>query len=219
MRLAPVLLWIVPNLQYPANTQATAGVATTVTPTASLWSGGVFSIESGSLPAGMSLDPVTGVISGTPQTALNALVTVRYSTGVNVLVPPLEYVYSATQINVASPTITLTYPPVTAALGKNLSVSPTVTGLNGTAVYSIFSGSLPQGLSLDPATGVISGVPSDNPGRYPVVIQVTGPYGSQRTNVVIEIEAPPAPVPALAPSALALLAILMMLIAGGARRR
>ncbi|MDA7586101.1 putative Ig domain-containing protein [Luminiphilus sp.] len=219
VRLATILFWIIPNLQYPANTQATAGVATTVTPTVSLWSGGVFSIESGSLPAGMSLDPVTGVISGTPQTALNASVTVRYSTGVNVLVPPLDYVHSATQISVAPPTITLTYPAVTASLGNSLSVSPTVTGLNGTAIYSTFSGALPQGLSLDTATGVISGVPTGTPGSYPVVIQVTGPYGSQRTDVVIEIEAPPAPVPALAPSALALLAILMMLIAGGARLR
>ena len=217
-RLAPMLFWIVPKLQYPANTDATAGVATTITPTVDLWSGGVFSIESGSLPAGMSLDPVTGVISGTPQTALNASVTVRYSTGVNVLVPPLEYVYSVTQINVASPTITLTYPAVSASLGKSLSVSPTVTGLNGTAVYSTFSGSLPQGLSLDPATGVISGVPTDTPGSYPVVIQVADPYGSQSTNVVIDIKATPAPVPTLAPSALALLAILMMLIVGGTRR-
>jgi hypothetical protein len=135
------------------------------------------------------------------------------------LVPPLDYVHSATQISVAPPTITLTYPAVTASLGNSLSVSPTVTGLNGTAVYSTFSGALPQGLSLDTATGVISGVPTGTPGSYPVVIQVTGPYGSQRTDVVIEIEAPPAPVPALAPSALALLAILMMLIVVRARLR
>ena len=108
----------------------------------------------------------------------------------NVTVPPLEYVYSATQINVASPTITLTYPAVTANVGENLSVSPTVTGLTGAAVYSIVSGSLPQGLSLNPTTGVISGVPTDTPGSFPVVIEVTGPYGSQRTSLVIELKSP-----------------------------
>jgi hypothetical protein len=187
VRIAPALFYILPSLQYPANTDATAGVATTITPTVDLWSGGVFSIESGSLPAGMTLDPVTGVISGTPQTQSKSNLTIRYSTGVNVTVPPLEYVYSSTQIDVAYPTITLTYPEVTASVGDILSVSPTVTGLTGTAVYSIVSGSLPQGLSLNPATGVITGVPTGTPGSYPLAIEVTGPYGSQRTSVVINL--------------------------------
>ncbi len=191
VRIAPALFYILPRLQYQANTDATAGVATTITPTVDLWSGGVFSIESGSLPAGMTLDPVTGVISGTPETVSISALTIRYSTGVNVFVPPLEYVYSPTQISVAHPTITLTYPEVTASVGDSLSVSPTVTGLTGTAVYSIVSGSLPQGLSLNPATGVITGVLTDPPGSYPLVIEVTGPYGSQRTSVVINLMAGP----------------------------
>ena len=190
VRLAPMKFYIVPNLQYPANTQATVGVAATVTPTVSLWSGGMFSIESGSLPAGMNLDPVTGAISGTPETLSSSTLTIRYSTGVNVTIPPLEYVYATMQINVAHPTITLTYPAVTANVGESLSVSPTVTGLTGTTVYSIISGALPQGLSLNPATGAISGVPTDTPGSFPVVIEVTGPYGSQRTNVVIFLKFP-----------------------------
>lgn len=219
VRLAPMLFYIVPNLQYPANTQATAGVVATVTPTVSLWNGGVFSIESGSLPTGMSLDPVTGTISGTPQAVNTYPFSIRYSTGVNVTVPPLEYVYSVTQINVASPTIVLTYPAVTAYVGENLSVPPSVSGIGGAAVYSIVSGSLPQGLSLNPATGVITGVPTDSPGSYPIVIQVTDPYGSQRTSVVINLlRAAVIPViPTLSPPALALQAILLMLMAGWVR--
>ena len=220
VRIAPALFYILPRLQYPANTNATAGVATTITPTVDLWSGGVFSISAGSLPAGMSLDPTTGVISGTPQTPGSNALTIRYSTGVNVLVPPLEYVYSTTQINVASPTITLTYPAITGVSGQYLSVLPNATGLTGTPVYSLVSGSLPQGLRLNSATGAITGVPTGPAGSYPVVIQVTDPYGSQRTSVVIELlQVSPKGIPALSPPAFALLAILLMLMGGWARQR
>ena len=187
VRLAPMLFYIVPNLQYPANTQATTGVVTTVTPTVTRWTGGEFSIESGSLPTGMDLDPVTGIISGIPQAASTSPLTIRYSTGVNVTDPPLEYVYSALQINVAFPIIMLSYPAVTAYIGRDLSVFPSVSGVTGATVYTIVSGELPQGLSIDPATGAIIGVPIDTPGNYPVVIEVTDIYGSQRTSLVIEL--------------------------------
>jgi len=219
VRLAPMLFWIVPRLQYPTLTEATAGVAISVTPTVDLWTGGQFSIESGSLPTGMSLDPSTGVISGIPQTAGVYSARVRYSTGVNVLDPPLEYVYAGTQINVSGPTITLTYPAITGRVGQYLSALPTVTGLSGTPIYSLVSGTLPQGLSLNPSTGRITGVPTDRPGSYPAVIQVVDPFGGQRTGVVIELQAmPPTPVPALSPPALALLAMLMALMGRWARK-
>jgi hypothetical protein len=219
-RLAPMLFWILPRLQYPTLTEATAGVPTSVTPTVDLWSGGQFSIDSGSLPAGMSLDPATGVISGTPQTLGVYSVKVRYSTGVNVLLPPLEFVYAGTQINVFGPTITLTYPAITAFVGERLLVLPGVSGLSGNVVYSIAFGSLPQGLRLDPDTGAITGVPTDRPGGYPVVIQVTDPYGSQRTSVVIDLQtSAPMPVPIFSLPALALLVILFALMGGWARSR
>jgi hypothetical protein len=226
VRLAPMLFWIVPRLQYPTSTDATAGVALSVTPTVDLWNGGQFSVDSGSLPAGMNLDPTTGVISGTPQIQGAYSVRVRYSTGVNVLEPPLEYVYAGTQINVFGPTITLTYPAITASVGQPLLVLPRTSGLSGNAVYSIVFGSLPQGLRLDPRTGAITGVPTDRPGSYPVVIEVIDPYGSQRTSVVIDLKTsgpvdpvPPDPVPILSPPALALLAFLLMLMGGWATLR
>jgi hypothetical protein len=143
----------------------------------------------GSLPDWLSLDTTNGVVSGTPQTALNASVTVRCSTGVNV--SGLKYVSSSTQINVASPTITLTYPEAAGVIGWPLSVSPSVTGLAGIPVYSLLSGSLPTGLALDPMTGVIAGVPTGVPGSFPVVVQVSCPYGNGRTSVVVDLQAAP----------------------------
>ena len=218
VRLAPMFFWIVPNLQYPAPVQSTAGVPVSITPAVDLWGGGQFSIESGNLPSGLSLDPVTGVISGTPETFSSSPLTLRYSTGVNVTEPPLQYVYSATQISVNSPLIVLTYPDTTAYIGRNLSVHPTVTGVTGPAVYSIVSGYLPLGLKFDPATGNISGAPTDLPGSYPIVIEVTDPYGSQRSTFVIDLKDAVA-IPALSYYFLILLAGLLGTIGIGVLAR
>jgi hypothetical protein len=53
----------------------------------------------------------------------------------------------------------------------------TTTGSQGTVTYSLVSGSLPQGLSLDATTGKISGTPSTS-GNYVVVISATDNNGS-----------------------------------------
>jgi hypothetical protein len=111
---------------------------------------------------------------------------------------------------------------VTGTVGKNLTVTPTVTGVSGTAVYSLFSGTLPPGLSLNPSTGAITGVPSGTPGNVAVVIEVTDTYGNERTGVSIQLlaaTAPAVPVPTLSLSTLALLSMLMLLLAGWHWRR
>ena len=46
----------------------------------------------------------------------------------------------------------------TIALGESYSVSPSIQGTSPS--FSIISGSLPTGLSLNPSTGIISGIPS-----------------------------------------------------------
>lgn len=88
---------------------------------------------------------------------------------------------NATKPNIISYTVPLdTAPPViqptsipdgTAGTGY----SQTLTAIDGTPPYkkwSVTSGSLPPGLSLDPATGVISGTPTQT-GTYSFTVQVT----------------------------------------------
>jgi len=82
-----------PAVTSPAPTDATVGtpysfrVVATGTPTPT------YSITAGALPAGLSLDSVTGVISGTPTTAGTATFTVTAANGVT---PAVDSVYTIT---------------------------------------------------------------------------------------------------------------------------
>jgi len=116
------------------------------------------------LPAGLTLDPTSGVISGTPLagspattyviTASNAGGAATVAVSLLVLVPP-----------------TLTYAsPVTATMGAAL--PPLVPTLSGDAdTFTVFP-PLPAGLELDPATGIVSGTPSR--ARVAVTYVITG---------------------------------------------
>jgi hypothetical protein len=55
-------------------------------------------------------------------------------------------------------------------LASNYSASPTVTGGDGSYTWSATG--LPQGLSIDPASGVVSGYPQVT-GTFPVTVTVT----------------------------------------------
>jgi hypothetical protein len=113
-----------------------------------------WSIVSGSLPAGMSLGALTGTISGTPTTAATSNFKIRVTT-------------AGLQTNEKNFSIAITNPPFAitttafpaGTVGEVFSQNLVATG--GTAPYhwSIASGSLPKGLSLNGAT--IGGTPTE----------------------------------------------------------
>ncbi|ATQ44118.1 putative Ig domain-containing protein [Caulobacter mirabilis] len=136
---------------------ATGGVAYSQTFTAS---GGQtphsFALASGSLPAGVTLS-TGGALSGTPSVSgtFNFTVTATDSS-------PNPGPYTSTPVayslTVTAPTITVS--PTTLPNGTTATAySQTVTATGGTAprTFSVTSGTLPTGLSLDGATGAISG--------------------------------------------------------------
>ena len=120
------------------------------------------------LPAGLSINSISGVISGTPMSAgtSTASVTVRDSSS-----PQLA---AATNlgITITPPTpvaITTTTLPSGAV---NSAYSATVSASGGATPYSWFASGLPAGLSINASTGVISGIPT-SPGTTTASITVT----------------------------------------------
>ena len=170
---------------------AVVGTPYTATLTAA---GGVplytWSITAGTLPAGLTLDASTGVISGTPTAPGNASFTVEVTDSGN---PPTSAVASAViTLTVAPLAVTATSLPV-AVNGSSYS-PPTLTATGGVAPYtwSITAGTLPAGLTLDPSTGVISGTPSAS-GTADFTVTVTdfdSPPDSAAAALSITVEPP-----------------------------
>jgi hypothetical protein len=124
-----------------------------------------WSVLSGSLPAGLSLSSSAGVISGTPTTTGTSTFTVQVSDGNS------QTASQGLTIEIIPdlPTITTTALPSGTSMSAYTS---TLTATGGTTPYtwSVFSGSLPPGLSLS-SSGTISGTPTTT-GGYSFTIQV-----------------------------------------------
>jgi len=108
------------------------------------------------LPAGLNLDPATGLISGTPKVVAAAAlytVTATGSTG-------STSVALSIAVNDLPPS-GLSYPNLSSVYRRGVAIAPNAPSVSGGAVTSyLVSPALPAGLNLDPATGVISGTPS-----------------------------------------------------------
>ena len=145
-----------PQVQTSLLQNGNVGVAYSATLTAT---GGTkpysWSLKSGSLPAGLSLDSATGAITGTPT-----------QSGSFPLVFDVTDLYNAAG---ASGNLNVTIDPViqvsTTSLpsgtqGAAYTGNLTATGGSGVYTWSLKSGSLPPGLSLNSSTGAITGTPT-----------------------------------------------------------
>ena len=153
----------------PAGTQ---GVAYSTTLAAS---GGTqpynWSISTGSLPAGLTLNPSTGVISGTPTTGNKYFFTAQVSDAQS---PSATNTKELSIVIHLPPLTPLTIATTSLSEGKiNTAYSQTVQASGGTQPYiwSLASGTLPKGLTLNSSTGVISGTPIKK-GTYSFVVRV-----------------------------------------------
>lgn len=156
------------SLQCVFPPSATVGTSYTAACTAS---GGVgpysYSILSGTLPAGLALNPTSGTVSGTP-TGLGSTFVVQVADAEtpaatahfleNLLVQPIVLTILSTSLPVPNP-------------GLPYAAIPVVYSGKPPYTFSISSGALPSGLELAPATGVISTAPGSPSGAL-----ATGPY-------------------------------------------
>ncbi len=113
-----------------------------------------FSVSAGTLPAGLSLTAATGVVSGTPTTAATSNFTITATDGLSATG---SRAYSVT-INAAITVNPVTLPNGTVGTAYSQTVS--ATGGTGSYTFSVSAGTLPAGLSLNAATGAITGSPT-----------------------------------------------------------
>jgi len=129
-----------------------------------------WSINKGTLPAGLSLDSGTGIISGMPTTGGDSTFTVKVSDNST----PVKSDTKRYTITIgASEALIIT--TVNMADGvEQTAYNATVLALGGTPPYtwSVAGGKLPDGVMIDTASGVISGTPTKK-GNYNFTIQVS----------------------------------------------
>jgi len=127
-----------------------------------------YSIATGTLPAGLKLDPTSGAVSGTP-TGLGSAFTVQVTDSEspaatarfseNLFVQPAVLTILSTSLPVPNP-------------GLAYAAIPMVYGGTPPYTFAISNGALPAGLELSPTSGVISWA---GPGSTGAVL-ATGPY-------------------------------------------
>jgi subtilisin-like proprotein convertase family protein/secreted trypsin-like serine protease len=171
----------------------TSAVGTPISPVSHTASGGTapYSWSASGLPAGLSINSSTGVISGAPTAAgtYSATVTATDSSS------PAKTTGRAAYSWTVMPGLAVSNPGnQTSAFGTPISpVSHTASG--GTAPYSWSASGLPAGLSINSSTGVISGAPTAA-GTYSVTVTVTDSSSPTRTGRALYSWAvSPAPTP------------------------
>ncbi len=112
-----------------------------------------YAIVGGALPPGMELT-ADGTIRGTP-TQLGTVTIQVKATDSNGLSDT-----ATVSFNVIAPTIAVSATFADATVGASYNVAPVVTGGVGPYSFTLGSNPLPPGLSLNPGTGVVSGIPT-----------------------------------------------------------
>ena len=179
-----------PTLTYPAST-GQVGVAYS---SALVAAGGVppyrYSITSGSLPTGLTLNPSTGAITGTP-TAYGTFT--LYGPGCGFQRHGSRHDVDQLHHRNFPPILVLTCPTSTGQVGVAYSSALVASGGVPPYTYSIITGSLPTGLTPNPSTGAITGTPSAA-GTFTFTAQVVdsrgNAAGTTTANCSITIEAP-----------------------------
>jgi len=151
-----------------------------------------WSLASGSLPAGLTLNASTGAITGTPSASVAST--------------PLTFKVadSSSPALTQSASLTLTVSPAALVISTSslpsgqtgVAYNATLTATGGVPPYtwSLTTGSLPAGLTLNASTGAITGTPSASVASTPLAFKVadsSSPALTQTANLTLTISATP----------------------------
>jgi CshA-type fibril repeat protein len=176
----PVITTVVPLPKLTVGVVATPITQTSTAGTAAIPATGAWSLASGSLPAGLTLNPDTGAISGTPTVSGNFPITVKLTDAAGEFATKDEVVAV-----IAPPTITTT--PLARSVNLNAPASIANTVTIGSGDISAFNGwtatGLPQGLGINGVTGLITGTPTAL-GTFQVTVRALDVNGLSDTEVL-----------------------------------
>jgi hypothetical protein len=128
-----------------------------------------WSLASGSLPPGLTLNASTGAVAGTPTSTGTWSFTARATDAQN----PADTATRSLSIRVTAAPVTITTTSLPDAR-RNRSYQRTLAATGGAPPYawSLASGSLPPGLTLNAATGVVGGRPTST-GTWSFTVRAT----------------------------------------------
>ena len=127
-------------------------------------------VIAGALPNGLSLNPATGTISGTPTATGNSNFTVSIADSGT----PTKSVMTTLSISVAAvaPLLAVANSPPNGNIGGPYDAVLTAAGGKAPYTWTVAAGALPTGLTLAPSTGTITGTPNTT-GSFTFTMQVT----------------------------------------------
>jgi hypothetical protein len=176
-----------PAITSANTTTFTEGTAGTFTVTATGFPTTFTYTLTGALPTGVTFDNTTGVLSGTPAvgTTGNFPVTITASNGVGT---------DATQAFTLVVSNTNTTPAFTSANATTFVVGTagtfTVTATGAPTPILSFTGTLPTGVTFTPATGILSGTPTQA-GSFPLTFTATNAAGTVDQTFTLTVNATP----------------------------
>jgi large repetitive protein len=146
------------------------------------------------LPSGLSIDELSGVISGTPTKASASATYVVSATGAGIRVTfPLV-------LSVTEPPRDLSYTsPVGATVG--VALAPQKPRISGSVDHYVVSPTLPPGIVINSTSGILSGTPSEAKKLAPYTITASSLAGHTRFILLLTVTpAPPGAMPRHGPT-------------------
>jgi streptogramin lyase len=142
-----------------------------------------YAVSAGTLPAGTNLNTSTGTVSGTPTTAGAFSYTIKVTDSGS----PFQTAQQTSSGRIAPATLTLTFTySATTQVGQAYSQTNVAGGGTTPYTYTLLTGPLPAGTTLNASTGTVSGTPT-TAGYFNYTIKVTDSSSPAQTALQVVI--------------------------------